>query len=137
MMEKLLEQIRDAGGRLTKTKKAIVEVLVEDCCLVSKSELVERLRVRNIRPDRSTVYRELLFLTKVGVVAKKTIAGRDHFELTQDRHHHLVCFECRSICRVEIDDRLKSEERRIAEENQFELPDQAREFYGYCDKCRN
>ena len=100
--------IQSSGGRLTKTKKAILDVLSQNHCLLSKQELVEKLKVKKIKPDRSTIYRELQFLTTNNIIIKNTIAGIDYYEIQQDHHHHLVCVSCNSISIVEIGNHLEN-----------------------------
>ncbi len=128
--------IKVSGGRLTKSKKAIADVLSENNCLLSKQELVEKLKVKKIKPDRSTIYRELRFLTKNNIVIKNTIAGVDYYEIPQDHHHHLVCMSCNSISRVEIGNHLEKQEKQIAKQNKFNIINHSLEFYGYCQKCQ-
>lgn len=128
--------IQSAGGRLTKTKKAIIDNLFENRCLLSKQALAEKLKAKRIKPDRSTIYRELRFLVKNNVVIKNTIAGIDYFEIPQDHHHHLVCMSCNSISRVEIENRLEKQEKQIAKQTKFNIIHHSLEFYGYCHKCR-
>jgi len=136
-MNTIHKTIRTSGGRLTKTKKAIVDVLSQNHCLLSKQELVEKLKVRKIKPDRSTIYRELQFLTKNNIIIKNTIAGVNYYEIPKDHHHHLVCLSCNSINRVEIGNHLERQEKQIAKQNKFNIINHSLEFYGYCPACRS
>ncbi|MBM3283733.1 transcriptional repressor [Candidatus Gottesmanbacteria bacterium] len=135
-MSTIQKIIRSSGGRLTKTKKAIVDVLSQNHCLLSKQELVEKLKVKKIKPNRSTIYRELQFLKKNNIIIKNTIAGVDYYEIPQDHHHHLVCMSCSSISRVEVGNHLEKQERQIAKQNKFNIINHSLEFYGYCQKCQ-
>ncbi len=128
--------IQSSGGRLTKIKKAIIDVLSDNRCLLSKQEVVEKLKVKKIKPDRSTIYRELQFLKKNNIIIKNTIAGVDYFEIPQDHHHHLVCLVCNSISKVEIGNHLEKQEKQIAKQNKFNIINHSLEFYGYCHKCQ-
>lgn len=134
-MNTLHKKIKILGGRLTKNKKAIIDVLSENYCLLSKQKLVEKLKEKKIKPDRSTIYRELQFLTKNSVIIKNTISGTDYYEILQDHHHHLVCMSCNSINRVEIGNHLEKQEKQIAKQNKFNIINHSLEFYGYCHKC--
>jgi len=128
--------IKVSGGRLTKIKKAIIDVLCENHCFLSKHELVEKLKIKKIKPDRSTIYRELQFLTNNNIVIKNTIAGTDYYEIQQDHHHHLVCMNCNSISSVDIGNHLEKQEKQIAKQNKFNIIHHSLEFYGYCHKCQ-
>jgi len=130
------KKIRIYGGRLTKTKQAIIDILSQNHCLLSKQELIEQLKAKKIRPDRSTIYRELQFLTKNNVVIKNTIAGIDYYEIPRDHHHHLVCMGCSSISSIEMCNHLEKQEKQIAKQNKFDIINHSLEFYGYCHKCQ-
>ncbi len=134
-MNTIYKTIQSSSGRLTKIKKAIIDVLSENHCLLSKQELVEKLKTKKIKPDRSTIYRELQFLTKNNLAIKNTIAGIDYYEIPQD-HHHLVCMSCNSISRVEIGNHLENQEKQIAKQKKFNIINHSLEFYGYCHKCQ-
>lgn len=111
-------------------------MLVEAECLMSQADILAVLKKQQIRPDRSTIFRELLFLTKNNIVIKNTISGVDYYEIPQDHHHHLVCINCNSIKKVEIDNHLERQEKQIAKQNQFNIINHSLEFYGYCRNCQ-
>jgi Fur family ferric uptake transcriptional regulator len=135
-MKTIHEKVKMCGGRLTKTKKAIIEALLECSCLLSKSDLVAKLETGGINPDQSTIYRELQFLTKNNIVIKSTIGGIDYYEIEKDHHHHLVCLKCNQIQKVEMEHHLAQQEKKIATENRFDIINHSLEFYGYCQKCK-
>jgi len=135
-MNTIHKTIQSSGGRLTKTRKAIIDVLSENCCLLTKATLIEKLKTKKIKPNRSTIYRELQFLTKKNIVIKNTLAGVDYYEIPQDHHHHLVCLGCGLISKIEIGNHLKKQEKQIAEQNNFNIVNHSLEFYGYCHKCQ-
>lgn len=134
-MNAIHNTIRISGGRLTKTKKAIIDVLSENHCLLSKQELTGKLKAKQIKPNRSTIYRELQFLTKNNIVIKNTIAGTDYYEIQQGHHHHLICMGCSSISKVEISSHLDKQEKQITKQQKFVVINHLLEFYGYCHKC--
>ncbi|KKP33014.1 MAG: hypothetical protein A2312_01145 [Candidatus Staskawiczbacteria bacterium RIFOXYB2_FULL_32_9] len=123
------------GGRLTKIRKAVISSLGEGCCLLTKEELIKKLKNKKINPDRSTIYRELQFLTKNHIILKNTISGKDYYEIPKDHHHHLICLKCSLIIKVDITNHLKKQEKQIAKQNQFNIINHSLEFYGYCHAC--
>ena len=130
------QAIKAKGGRLTKTRMAIIDILVWSHCLMSLAELRIELDRRSLSPDRSTLFRELQYLSKNAIVIKNTISGINFYEIPHDHHHHLVCLECNSIDKITIDDRLEGQEKQIAKQNKFTVTSHSLEFYGYCKKCR-
>jgi Fe2+ or Zn2+ uptake regulation protein len=132
----IYKTIQSKGKRLTRIRKAIIETLFESGCLLSSSDIIFRLKKRKIQPDRSTMYRELIFLTQDNIITKNIIAHKDYFELPKDHHHHLVCVGCNSVQKVVIGNHLKKQEKKIEKENQFQIINHSLEFYGRCRNCR-
>ncbi len=135
-MNDIHKTIRSSGGRLTKIKNAILEILSKSDCLVAKKDIVKGLQEIGIKPDRSTIYRELTFLLKNNLVIKNTIAGVDYYEIPQDHHHHLICVRCNRITKVVLTNHLALQEKQIAQQNKFSILTHSLEFYGYCQQCQ-
>jgi len=89
-----------------------------------------------MNPNRSTIFRELLFLTKNNILIKNNISGVDCYEIQQDHHHHLVCLNCNSIIKIEVGGHLAKQEKQIAKRNKFDIINHSLEFYGYCRNCQ-
>jgi len=135
-IDKIYKMVRSKGGRLTMTRKAIIEILYEAGCILSSSDIMLKLNSRKVRPNRSTLYRELIFLAQNNIIIKNAIAHKDYFELPNDHHHHLVCVNCNSLQKVVIGNHLRRHERKIEKENGFEIINHSLEFYGLCQNCR-
>ena len=135
-MKQIHQAIKDSGGRLTKIKKAIIDVLSESECLLTKNDLIKKLQAKKINPNRSTIYRELQFLTKNNIIVKNTILGVDHYEIPQEHHHHLVCLGCQKIDKIKLDNHLHKQEQQIAQQNKFNIINHSLEFNGYCHQCQ-
>jgi Fur family ferric uptake transcriptional regulator len=131
----LYKTIKDKGGRLTKTRKAILETLANAHCLMSEADIRNILNKKSIVPNRSTLFRELKFLVTHAIVVKNSISGTDYYEIPHDHHHHLVCLGCNSIDKVEIGNHLEKQEQEIAKKNDFTITNHSLEFYGYCKDC--
>jgi Fur family ferric uptake transcriptional regulator len=134
-MKKILNTIKSAGGRLTKIRKSIIEVLSLEECLLSRQEIIDKLKIKSINPDRSTVYRELLFLTENQLIQKNIIGKMDYYEIPKIHHHHLVCLKCHKIENIKMKNFLKNQERQINKKNKFNIINHSLEFYGFCQKC--
>jgi Fur family ferric uptake transcriptional regulator len=134
--ETFYKNIREQGGRITKIRSEIIRIMSDEECLISSNDLLSHLKKLNVNPNRSTIYRELQFLTKNNVIIKNTISGVDYYEIPHDHHHHLVCLGCNSISKVEISNHLEKQEKQIAKQNKFNIINHSLEFYGYCHKCQ-
>ena len=137
MQEKdIFEKIREQGGRITTIRKKILRILSEKGCLVSQEKILANLKKQNQKPNRSTIFRELLFLTKNNIVLKNTISGIDYYEIPHEHHHHIVCLKCKSIKKIDIGNCLEKQEKLVEKRNNFIIINHSLEFYGYCHKCR-
>jgi len=137
-VQKLIENIKAIGGRVTKTRTAVL-----DCLLTSKQPLaaaviLERLKKKQISVNRTTVYREIAFLVEHNFVREVRLLGQASlFELAQGHHHHLICTRCDCVKTIAMGDHLHEQEQKIGRKEKFEITGHSLEFYGLCDKCRS
>lgn len=92
--------IREAGLRATRGRVAVYDALRETHSPLNHGELVATLSYLGL--DQATIYRNLMALTKVGLL-RRTDLG-DHvwrFELAPmhqtGEHPHFVCIDCGAI----------------------------------------
>jgi Fur family ferric uptake transcriptional regulator len=102
---------------------------------MSLAHLRAELKERSLKPDRSTLFRELIYLSKHAIAVKNTISGVDYYEIPHDHHHHLVCLGCNSIDKIDIGNHLEKQEKSIAKQSEFTVINHSLEFYGYCKDC--
>jgi Fur family ferric uptake transcriptional regulator len=134
--ETIYKNIRIQGGRITKIRKAIVQIIFASECLISQADIISQLKVMKLYPDRSTLFRELLFLNKNNIVFKNTLLGIDYYEIQRDHHHHLVCINCKTIEKFAIRELSMVEEGNlIAKKRNFNIINHSLEFYGLCHNC--
>ena len=93
--------IRDVGLRATRGRIAVYDALRNTTSPLNHAELVSSLTELSL--DQATIYRNLMDLTRVGLL-RRTDLG-DHvwrFELVDsahegDEHPHFVCLDCGAI----------------------------------------
>lgn len=111
-LDDLKTTIRKAGLRSTAPRLAVLKKLLVAVTPVSHGELVDQLSDEGM--DRTTVYRNLVDLTDVGLVQRTDLG--DHvwrFELKRDkgddaRHPHFTCSECGQVaCLPEVTLKVK------------------------------
>jgi len=120
---------------MTKTRSAIIDIIEENNCLLSRTDLLRSLARRGLCPDRSTIYRELRFLTKHRIVGECVIDSIVYYEIQRDSHGHLVCMGCRSIRQIPAS-YFEEAKRKIRRDEKFQVADQPLNVYGYCEKCK-
>lgn len=130
-INEIYERIREEGGRITKTRREIIQILFHSDYMLSFQKIASKLKTR---PDRTTIYRELLFLFKKGIVSKSVILNKDYFEIAKEHHHHLICIKCNSFRKIFACDKAKEE--KIAKDNKFKVTSHLSDFYGVCRDCQ-
>jgi Fe2+ or Zn2+ uptake regulation protein len=132
----IYKHIHLKGKRITKIRKKIVQILSETNCLMTQTDILTALHKAQLHPNRSTIFRELQFLTENNIVMKSTISNTDYFEIPQDHHHHLICLKCHAITKIDIGNHLQSQEKKIAKQFKYTITNHSLEFYGYCRHCQ-
>jgi Fur family ferric uptake transcriptional regulator len=94
-----LAALRDAGGRVTDGRRAIVTaVLAGEDHHVTADELAAALRADHPGLALSTIYRTLDALEELGIVARVDLGqGRAVYHPIDHAHHHLVCSTCGAV----------------------------------------
>lgn len=139
-IECIFKELRQQGKKLTKTRKAIIEML---CCshkLLTAPEIQSKLKKLEINVNKTSVYRELEFLLDQVYIQEVNITpGVTHYESTlHPHHHHLVCTGCgdtKDIETQEFEKPMKSIEARALQKG-FMVEDHSIEFYGRCANCK-
>jgi Fur family ferric uptake transcriptional regulator len=132
-----LAALRDAGGRVTDGRRAIVTaVLAGDDHHVTADELSTALKADHPTLAVSTIYRTLEALEELGIVARVDLGqGRAVYHPIDHAHHHLVCTTCGTVEEVPADavDPLATDlDRRRG----FALASEQLTLRGTCARCR-
>lgn len=135
--EKLLEIVKEKGGRITKTRRLLFSVLIEARQPLSSSEILAKLKKDIPSLNRSTIYRELMFLCSNGILKEVMISGHPPlYEIVSGHYHHLVCTKCQRVKAIKMDKHLEDAEKEIGRHEGFKITDHSLEFYGLCSECR-
>ena len=136
-LKDLLAKIKHDGGRMTKTRQALLENLVASKSPLSAAQIVDQLKKAGVSVDRTTVYRELNYLLKNKIIKDVRLIGQPAlFELESGDQHHLICLKCKSITPIAMGNHLHDQEKKIMEKEKFKITDHCLEFYGLCHKCQ-
>ena len=87
--------IATRGGRVTRTRLAVLDTLLQESGPLSHDEVGERLTTAGTAHDRVTLYRALDWLVEQGLVRR--IAGSDRawrFETLRNPDHSHAHFHC-------------------------------------------
>jgi len=100
-----IEAIRAAGGRVTTTKRLLLEVLATTPGHLSSDELASLVQGRNVEVAPSTIYRILDEFERLKLVEHShSGTGPATYHLRSVAHGHLTCQRCGSM--IEVSPRL-------------------------------
>lgn len=134
----LIEQLKNAGHRMTTTRREIIILLSECTAPITAMELLAQLKKRHRAVNKTTVYRELDFLQTQQLIHVVQFGdGHKHFELAEtEHHHHLRCMKCERVEDVHVDNELRLAERQIRKKSRFKIMNHSLEFFGLCVQCQ-
>ncbi len=131
----IYRHIRSQGGRLTRVRKCIIDIFISEGCMLSYDDIQGGLSRQGLRPNRSTIFRELEYLTHCHIITYNSTKSGRLFEAVGSHHHHFVCLKCDEISKIDIHGSCKQVTRTIHTPPRYVVTDHAIELYGYCARC--
>lgn len=130
--------LRSQGYRITPIRTAILSRFTSREAPLSAIDIKNALRREGIPLNKTTVYRELSSLKKVGIIKEIILGDRTRrYEMADgDHHHHLVCVRCKNVEDVPLKEDLDNEEYWISRFKHFKVQSHSLEFFGVCAKCK-
>ncbi|MGS0972850.1 MAG: Fur family transcriptional regulator [Candidatus Izemoplasmataceae bacterium] len=95
--EKLFAELRKQNIRITKQRKAIIDILEGEHLTIQ--EIYERLKKRGFH-NLGTVYNNIDFLLEHKIVTEIYINGKKHYDLTIDETSHNADSHIHVTCKV-------------------------------------
>ncbi len=136
-LEMLNAQLSEQGYKLTRQRKAVVEVVTQTHTRLSAADVFTQ--AQRACPDLglTTVYRTLEILEQMGVIRRVHLDdGCEGFAPASAEHgHHLICSRCQETIEFE-DCNMTSLLRRVAEQTGFTIEQHWLELVGLCPKCQ-
>lgn len=132
------EFLQRQGQKLTSERSALVREIFSIHYHFEVDELLFKMKGKNVKISRATIYRSLELLVKSGMV-RRVHLGEDHYHyerVTGDSHHdHLVCTICGAVIEFH-DEELEQRQREICARNKFTPTFHNLQILGVCDRCR-
>ncbi len=136
-LNELLIKVKNRGGRITKTRIAILDCLLSAKKPLSSTELITCLKAKKISVNRTTVYRELAYLTENALAREVHLLGKAVlYELSVEHCHHLICLKCHQIKTLPLERDLCQQEALVGQDSGFQVLDHSLDFYGLCAHCQ-
>ena len=128
----ILEQLKQAGYRITKPRKAVIALLEENDDMDAK-QIYRTLKERGQDIDVATVYRVLDLLFRLGVVHRSNFT-QQHAHFGFVKAVHMICKRCGKIDEKEIDNKILLDKMKDVL-GDFSAQDVSVEVYGDCKTC--
>jgi Fur family peroxide stress response transcriptional regulator len=135
-LELFRELCRERGERCTVQRRVILETALDLDNHPSADQIFDAVETRLPGISRTTVYRTLEFLARMGVITKACHPGHvARFDPRLELHHHLVCLHCNEF--IDFDDEsLNSLPTPDTSAFGFEVNDYRVQLRGVCQSCR-
>ncbi|MBI3271728.1 MAG: transcriptional repressor [Planctomycetes bacterium] len=137
-MDAFLRFLESRKLKVTGPRLAIAREIFGRKKHFTPDDLVDRVRLRDGRIGRVTVYRTLALLAESGLLGRLDVGrGRSLYEpLSGVPHHdHLVCVQCGGIAEFQNHE-IERLQDNVARSRGFTITAHALKLYGYCKKCR-
>ncbi len=121
--------------RMTRQRKAVLEVVREADDHPTARQIYERVRQRMPRFSHGTVYNALAALAEQGdVLALSFGDGASRYDGRNDRHDHALCLGCGRL--EDIESRMpETSIVAAAAQSGFRITGHDTELRGYCPEC--
>jgi Fur family ferric uptake transcriptional regulator len=123
--------LRDAGLRITKPRRVILEILGQSEGHPDAAQIFERAVARDSRISLATVYRTMKALEEYGAIQRHAFAGGPaRFEPAQAGHHdHLIDLDTGAVIEF-TSARIEALQEEIAARLGYEIVHHRLELYG-------
>jgi len=133
-----LSSLRDKGHKITTIRKEVISIFSKAEKPLSAREMLKKLQNLGLSVNKTTVYRELQFLTDENYLIEVQLRPKEISYESKElmHHHHLICEICGKVDNVTncLADQL---EENVLKKKGFRINRHSLEFYGTCAACRN
>src|SRR4051794_41546495 len=132
---RILARLQAGGGRVTTARRALIGALVAADHHVTADDLAACVQATHPDVHRSTIYRTLDALERLGVVDHVHLGhGRAVYHLADEAHHHLVCETCGFV--VEVPEQLFDDlAAQVRSQYGFAIHPRHFAVIGRCNEC--
>jgi len=135
--ERIVEQLSQAGYRITQPRRAVIRAILEDEGHSNPAQVRDRARAHCPTVGLVTVYRTLDLLATLGFVRRIHTDEDCHgyAAASQGHRHHLTCQKCGAAVEFEGCD-LSELLARVSRETGYTIENHLLTLVGLCAACR-
>jgi len=120
----------------SKQRELVLQTVLENPIHPTADDVYEQVRRKNPKISLGTVYRNLNFLSEMGMLKKISMpVGSDRFDGRLDEHYHMACTCCGRVFDVECSV-FRELDRQIMDLRGFQVRDRHLLLTGLCRDCR-
>ena len=120
----------------SKQRELVFQTVLQNPIHPTADAVYEQVRRENPKISLGTVYRNLNFLSEMGMLRKISMpVGSDRFDGRLDEHYHMTCTRCGRVFDVECA-ALEDLDRQIMESQGFQVQQRHLLLTGLCKECR-
>ncbi len=132
-MQKYMTLLKEHQIKITPQRLAIIE-LMDRYGHISVRDIYEKIKANFPSLSLATVYKNINAMMENNFIKELKIVGQDNkYELTKEKHSHMICQECGSIEDIMID--TLGLKKSIPSDSGFLVEDISIQFFGKCKKC--
>ena len=122
--------------KYSKQRELILQTVTQNPIHPTADAVYEQVRRENPKISLGTVYRNLNFLSELGILRKIPMpVGSDRFDGRLDEHYHMICDCCGRVFVVERDF-LQEMDRQIMLRQGFRVLGRHLLLTGVCRECQ-
>lgn len=123
----------------SKQREEIIEVIKNLYNHPTAEEIYFLAKQKDSAISRSTVYRNLSFLFKKGIITQIAVSnGPDRYDYIQDckKHGHVICVKCGKLCDFDYNLSMENLKQNIFKQTGMEILDNSIAIKGICNSCK-
>ena len=123
-------------ANFSSRRQAVLEVMQKMRCHPSADMVYEECRKTIPNISLATVYRNLAFYEKQGLVGRVVgCDNKERYDVEMDTHCHIICTKCGEVMYMDYPQKLKQYLDDYCKQEGFSKFGLS--FYGLCDNCKS
>ena len=131
----VLNHLREKGVRITETRKAVIDVIIQSHDHPSADMIYQALLPAFPNMSLATVYNNLKVLIDEGFVSELKVRNdtTTYYDFMGHQHLNVICEKCGRIADMDLD--LPDVQQEAADQTGYQITKSQMVVYGICPDC--
>ena len=131
----VLKHLREKGVRITETRKAVIDFIIESHDHPSADMIYQALLPAFPNMSLATVYNNLKVLIDEGFVSELKVRNdtTTYYDFMGHQHLNVICEKCGRIADMDLD--LPDVQQEAADQTGYQITKSQMVVYGICPDC--